>query len=30
MNKKVSELSADEFKKTFPIILKEYNTNYKD
>lgn len=29
MNRKVSELSADEFKKTFPIILKEYNTNYK-
>ena len=30
MAKKVSELSADEFKKTFPIILKEYNTSYKD
>jgi GrpB-like predicted nucleotidyltransferase (UPF0157 family) len=30
MNKKVSELSIDEFKKTFPIILKEYNPSYKD
>lgn len=30
MKKKISELSIDEFKKTFPIILKEYNTNYKD
>ena len=30
MAKKVSELSADEFKKTFPIILMEYNTSYKD
>lgn len=30
MKKKVSELSFDEFKKTFPIILKEYNENYKD
>jgi Uncharacterized conserved protein len=30
MKKKVSELSIDEFKKTFPIILKEHNTSYKD
>lgn len=30
MKKKVSELSIDEWKKTFPIILKEYNENYKD
>lgn len=30
MKKKVSELSIDEWKKTFPIILKEYNANYKD
>lgn len=30
MKKKISELSIDEFKKTFPIILKEYNANYKD
>jgi GrpB-like predicted nucleotidyltransferase (UPF0157 family) len=30
MKKKVSELSIDEWKKTFPIILKEYNVNYKD
>ena len=30
MKKKVSELSIDEFKKTFPIILKEYNASYKD
>lgn len=30
MKKKVSELSMDEFKKTFPIILKEHNANYKD
>ena len=30
MAKKISELSMDEFKKTFPIILKEYNANYKD
>ena len=29
MKKKVSELSVDEFKKTFPIILKEHNANYK-
>ena len=30
MKKKVSELSTDEWQKTFPIILKEYNANYKD
>lgn len=30
MKKKISELSIDEFKKTFPIVLKEYNENYKD
>lgn len=30
MKKRVSELSADEFKKTFPIILKEYDPDYKD
>lgn len=30
MKKKVSELSIDEWKKTFPIILKGYNENYKD
>ena len=30
MKKRVSELSLDEFKKTFPIVLKEYHTNYKD
>ena len=30
MKKKVSELSIDEWKETFPIILKEYNENYKD
>lgn len=30
MKKKISELSIEEFKKTFPIILKEYNVNYKD
>jgi GrpB-like predicted nucleotidyltransferase (UPF0157 family) len=30
VKKKVSELSIDEWKKTFPIILKEHNTNYQD
>ena len=30
MKKKVSELSIDEFKKTFPIILKEHNPSYKE
>ncbi|MGB8455272.1 MAG: GrpB family protein [Anaerocolumna sp.] len=30
MKKKISELSIDEFKKTFPIILKEHNPSYKD
>lgn len=30
MKKKVSELSIDEWQKTFPLILKEYNVNYKD
>lgn len=30
MKKKISELSIEEFKKTFPLILKEYNKNYKD
>ncbi len=30
MKKKVSELSVEEFKKVFPIILKEYNSSYKD
>lgn len=30
MKKKVSELSIDEWKKTFPIILEEYNPHYKD
>lgn len=30
MKKKISELSIDEFKKTFPIILKEYNASYKE
>ncbi|HEX2986312.1 MAG TPA: GrpB family protein [Caproiciproducens sp.] len=30
MKKKVSELSNEEFKKTFPIILSEHNSNYKD
>lgn len=30
MKKKVSELSNEEFKKTFPIILEEHNPNYKD
>ena len=30
MKKKVSELSMDEWRKTFPIILKGYNENYKD
>lgn len=30
MMRKVSELSIDEFKKTFPIILKEYNPDYKN
>ena len=28
--KKVSELSNEEFQKTFPIILAEYNQNYKE
>lgn len=30
MKKKVSEMSVEEFKKVFPIILKEHNSNYKD
>lgn len=30
MKKRVSELSAVEFKKTFPIILKEYDVRYKE
>ena len=30
MKKKVSELSADEFKKAFPIYVKEYNEQYKE
>ena len=30
MKKKVSELSAEEFNKVFPIILKEHNSSYKD
>ncbi len=30
MKKKVSELSIDEWQKTFPIILKQHNTNYKN
>ncbi len=30
MKKKISDLSIDEFKKTFPIILKEYNASYRD
>jgi Uncharacterized conserved protein len=28
MRKKISQLSIEEFKKTFPIILKEHNANY--
>lgn len=28
MKKKVSELSEEEFKKTFPLILKEYSEQY--
>lgn len=27
---KLSELSAEEFNKTFPLTLKEYNSSYKD
>lgn len=30
MKKKVSELTPEEFQKTFPIILKPYNTDYKE
>lgn len=30
VKKKVSELSAAEFKKTFPIIVEEYNSRYKE
>ncbi len=30
MKKKVSELTAEEFMKTFPLILTEYNPIYKD
>lgn len=30
MKKKVSELTPEEFQKTFPIILKPYNSDYKD
>lgn len=30
MKKKVSELSVEEFKKVFPIILKEHNSSYKE
>ena len=30
MTKKVSELSAEEFNKTFPLTLKEYTSSYKD
>ncbi len=29
MKKKVSELSPEEFQKTFPIVLKEHNPAYK-
>lgn len=29
MEKRVSELSFEEFKKTFPIILKEHNPDYR-
>lgn len=30
MKKKVSELSMDEFKKAFPILVKEHNESYRD
>lgn len=30
MKKKVSDLTAEEFQKTFPIILTEHNQNYKE
>ncbi len=30
MKKKVSELTPEEFQKTFPIVLKEYNPSYKE
>lgn len=30
MKRKLSELSVDEWKKTFPIILKYHNANYKN
>ena len=30
MKKKVSELTPEEFQKTFPIVLEEYNQNYKE
>lgn len=30
MKERVSELSMEEFKKTFPIILKEHNESYKE
>lgn len=29
MKKKVSELTSEEFQKIFPIVLKEYNSNYR-
>ncbi len=30
MAKRVSELTPEEFQKTFPIVLKPYNPSYKD
>ncbi|MDO5520977.1 MAG: GrpB family protein [bacterium] len=30
MKKKVTELTQEEFQKTFPIILTEHNQNYKE
>lgn len=30
MKKRVSDLTPDEFKRTFPIILKEHNASYKE
>lgn len=30
MAKKVSEMSPEEFNKTFPLTLKKYNPSYKE